>query len=110
MASPFKFFRKHQTELLVVIGLLTMVAFIILPSVLQQLDVIGRSRTTSNVVETQKYGSLSTYDVQRLKERQRVLMSFFNRLVQAYQVKLNEMYQNRDQDKISELTKPIRAT
>ena len=105
MASPFKFFRKHQTELLVVIGLLTMVAFIILPSVLQQLEVIGRSRTSSNVVETQKYGALSTFDVQRLKERQHVLMSFFNRLVQAYQFKLNEMYQTRDQDKMTELYK-----
>ena len=105
MASPFKFFRKHQTELLVVIGLLTMVAFIILPSVLQQLEVIGRARTTSNVVETKKYGALSTYDVQRLKERQRVLMSFFNRLAQAYQLKLNEMYQTRDQDKMTELYK-----
>ena len=105
MASPFKFFRKHQTELLVVIGLLTMVAFIILPSVLQQLEVIGRARTTSNVVETQKYGALSTYDVQRLKDRQRVLMGFFNRLYQAYQLKLTEMYQTRDQDKMTELYK-----
>ena len=96
MASPFKFFRKHQTELLVVIGLLTMVAFIILPSILQQLEVIGRSRTTANVVETKKYGALSTFDVQRLKERQHVLMGFFNRLVQAYQGKLSEMYQKRD--------------
>lgn len=105
MASPFKFFRKHQTELLVVIGLLTMVAFIILPSVLQQLEVVGRARTTSNVVETQKYGALSTLDVQCLKERQHVLMAFFNRLVQAYQLKLNEMYQNRDPDKMTELYK-----
>ncbi|MBR5160677.1 MAG: hypothetical protein IKW80_03550 [Thermoguttaceae bacterium] len=105
MASPFKFFRKHQTELLVVIGLLTMVAFIILPSILQQLEVIGRSRTTANVVETKKYGALSTFDVQRLKERQHVLMGFFNRLVQAYQGKLNELYQNRDQDKMTELYK-----
>ncbi|MBQ2622219.1 MAG: hypothetical protein IJF84_12845 [Thermoguttaceae bacterium] len=103
MASPFKFFRKHQTELLVVIGLLTMVAFIILPSILQQLDVIGRTRSVSNVVETQKYGALSVYDVQRLKDRQRYLMGFFNRLVQAYQLKLNELYQNRDQNKMTEL-------
>ena len=103
MASPFKFFRTHQTQLLVVIGLLTMIAFIILPSVLQQLEVVGRARTTSNVVETQKYGALSTFDVQRLKDRQRVLMSFFNRLAQAYQLKLNEMYQTRDQDKMTEL-------
>ena len=103
MASPFKFFRTHQTQLLVVIGLLTMIAFIILPSVLQQLEVVGRARTTSNVVETQKYGALSTFDVQRLKDRQRVLMSFFNRLAQAYRLKLNEMYQTRDQDKMTEL-------
>lgn len=103
MASPFKFFRKHQTELLVVIGLLTMVAFIILPSVLQQLEVVNRVRTSSNVVETKKYGALSAYDVQRLKERQHVLAGFFNRVIQAYQVKLNELYQNRDQNKIEEL-------
>ena len=103
MASPFKFFRKHQTELLVVIGLLTMVAFIILPSVLQQLEVVNRVRTSTNVVETKKYGSLSAYDVQRLKERQHVLAGFFGRVVQAYQVKLNDLYQSRDQSKMEEL-------
>ena len=103
MASPFKFFRKHQTELLVVIGLLTMVAFIILPSVLQQLEVVNRVRTSTNVVETKKYGSLSAYDVQRLKERQHVLAGFFSRVFQAYQVKLTDLYQNRDQSKMEEL-------
>ena len=105
MASPFKFFRKHQTELLVVIGLLTMVAFIILPSILQQLEVIGRVRTTSNVVETQKYGALSTFDVQRLKERQHVLMRFARQLFEAYRGKIIALSQNRDQDNIMELYK-----
>lgn len=84
MASPFKFFRKHQTELLVVIGILTMIAFIILPSILQQLDVAGRTRQTNTVVETKKYGALSTDALQRLKYRQSILTNFFGGVAQAY--------------------------
>lgn len=105
MASPFKFFRTHQTQLLVVIGILTMIAFIILPSVLQQLEVVGHARTTSNVVETQKYGNLDKVDVQRLKDRQNVLIGFFGRIAQAYQIKLNDMSQERDPEKMEELYK-----
>lgn len=103
MASPFKFFRKHQTQLLVVIGILTMIAFIILPSILQQLDVVGRTRPSSAIVETQKYGSLSTDEVQRLKYNQSILANFFRGIGIAYEAKLNEMIQKRDPSKINEM-------
>ena len=105
MASPFKFFRRHQTQLLVVIGLLTMVAFIILPSVLQQLEVMNHSSVASNVVFTKKYGNLTALDIQHLQSRQYVLMGFVSRVAQAYQTKLREHQSNPQQDKLADFYK-----
>ena len=102
MASPFKFFRKHQTQLLVVIGILTMIAFIILPSILQQLDVAGRIRPASTIVETQKYGSLSTDELRRLKYNQSILANFFQGILKAYsdQLSILQQGQRADFDKV----------
>jgi hypothetical protein len=68
MSSPFKIFRKHQKVLLAVAGLMAMIAFVILPIVLQN---FGMRQGGSNpvVVSTTKYGDLKQSDMQNLRTR-----------------------------------------
>lgn len=68
MSSPFKIFRKHQKVLLVVAGLMAMIAFVILPIVLQNFS-MRRSNTDPVVVTTTKYGNLTRGDIQNLRYR-----------------------------------------
>jgi hypothetical protein len=83
MASPFKIFRKHQKVLLVVAGLMAMIAFVILPIVLQNL---GMSQGGKNpvVATTTKYGDLKESNMKNLRDRHQcvlgVLSSMASRL------------------------------
>ena len=55
MASPFSVFRKNQKVLIVVVGILCMIAFLILPSVMKM---ESRRGSRSEIVVTTKYGKI----------------------------------------------------
>ncbi len=92
MANPLRVFRKHQKWLLAVIGVLTMVSFIILPALLQQLEVGGRQAGNAPVVKTKKYGNLTNMEMMHLREQQRILMQFFTNVYREYQGQINQAY------------------
>ncbi|MCC6126855.1 MAG: hypothetical protein IT426_17970 [Pirellulales bacterium] len=83
MSSPFKIFRKHQKVLLVVAGLMAMIAFVILPIVLENLS-IRQGGANPLVATTTKYGGLKESDMKNLRARHEcvlgVLSSMANRL------------------------------
>ena len=73
MSSPFKIFRKHQKVLLVVAGLMAMIAFVVLPIVLQNFSV-RQGGADPVVVSTTKYGDITQSGMQNLRARhERVL-------------------------------------
>ncbi len=79
MASPFTVFRKHQKVLIATLGLMAMVAFVILPQILQQMGVGGPS--ADPVVVVSKYGDLKESQLERMRHRRQRLISFLERAV-----------------------------
>lgn len=89
MASPFKVFRKNQKILLVIAGLMAMIAFVVLPSVLQSLGTgSGRSQDPL-VVTTTKYGNLTQSGLSNLRARHErtlgILAGIINRVNPRYE-------------------------
>ena len=84
MSSPFKIFRKHQKVLLVVAGLMAMIAFVILPIVLQNFG-LRQGGENPVVATTVKYGDLKQSDMQNLRARHEcvlgVLASMASKLI-----------------------------
>ncbi len=77
MSSPFKIFRKHQKVLLVVAGLLAMIAFVILPIVLQNLG-MRQGGDDPVVVSTTKYGDLTQRSLQNMRFRHECVIGFLS--------------------------------
>jgi hypothetical protein len=80
MSSPFKIFRKHQKLLLAVAGLMAMIAFVILPIVLQN---FGERKANANpvVVSTTKYGDLKQSDMQNLRYRHETVLGVLSKIL-----------------------------
>ncbi len=66
MASPFSIFRKHQRILVAVSGVLLMVAFLVLPPLLDNRSSAG-SKQDPVAAETKLYGNIRESDLQRMR-------------------------------------------
>jgi hypothetical protein len=80
MASPFKVFRKRRKELIVVLTLLAMFAFVVLPIVLQSMRT-GPS-TNTVVVKTSRFGNIDEAELHNMVNAQRTLRGFANQIGQ----------------------------
>jgi len=74
MSNPFKVFRKHQKKSIAALGVLCMVAFTILPVVMQMFDEPGGS--PSSTVVTTRYGEISEGLLGQLLSQRRFVKSF----------------------------------
>lgn len=74
MASPFKYFRKHQKLMLAILGVLAMFGFVILPVIMQGMG----SGTVVNpmVATTQKYGDLAESRLRYLRQQRNLVLQF----------------------------------
>lgn len=80
MASPFAVFRKRQKAMLVLLGVLLMLAFLVVPIVMQLLD--ETSTVRNPLVVSTRYGDVFASDLERLR-RQRQLANAFLSQAQA---------------------------
>ena len=81
MASPFNVFRKHQKVLIATLGLLAMIAFVILPNVLKNIE--GHGPAADPVVVKSKYGDLTESQLQSMRHRRQRMITFLQRAVDA---------------------------
>ena len=80
MASPFRYFRKHQKAFLAVAAVVAMFVFVVGDAIF---GYIGQSRGNSNpntVVADWKGGSLTIQELTNLTQRRYFLSEFLNRL------------------------------
>ncbi|HEV7226405.1 MAG TPA: SurA N-terminal domain-containing protein, partial [Pirellulales bacterium] len=87
MASPFKHFRKHQKAMLAVIGILTMLAFTILPSVMDQMG--GAMSAQDPIVATANGENIRESDMGQMR-RARFLANKF--VAGCFQMALKEQF------------------
>ncbi|MCL2743759.1 MAG: SurA N-terminal domain-containing protein [Planctomycetaceae bacterium] len=79
MASPFSAFRKRQKLWLAILGVGTMVSFIILPAFLQLVSGV-RNTGPVDVARSRQFGTLSEISVMNLSQRRDYLGSFYMQL------------------------------
>lgn len=104
MASPFKWFRKHQKWLIVSLFLMAMIAFVFLSNV-QQYSGGGVSKNPV-VVATTEFGDLRSYDLQALRHQRQLVLKFLGLIRDA--VLRSKLETNRDADQKDKV--PIEAT
>lgn len=75
MRSPFSFFRRHQKVLLAGLGVLAMFGFVILPVIVEGLQV---SRGRNIVVATSRYGTIRESTLAELMRQRGVMLRFLN--------------------------------
>ena len=75
--NPFKWFRKHQTKALAALGVLAMLSFIVVPS-LMQLIPSGGSQANKDIARCREFGPVTEYSLHVLRENRRSLASFYN--------------------------------
>jgi len=75
MASPFSKFRKNQKLMMAILGVLVMVAFLILPTLLEFSQNTG---TTNTDVVSTSYGVLTELDLQNMAKRRDLANKFIN--------------------------------
>jgi len=81
MASPFSVFRKHQAAMIVVFMAMLMVAFVILPPIL---DMMGTGSQGGNpVVFTSRHGTFHEQDMYELIRRRQFANGFMNGVMEA---------------------------
>ena len=80
MASPFRIFRKHQKQMLAILTVLAMFAFVFMG---QKGCDYGMSRGPANpvVVTTSQFGSLRQSDLQNMLALHRAVLNFLERLI-----------------------------
>ena len=67
MASPFKVFRRNQKMAIAVLGVMTMLAFVLLPGIMQNMGSKGGGSVQDPVVvKTAKFGDLHASDLKYL--------------------------------------------
>ena len=82
MSSPFSIFRKHQRVLIAAAGLMAMIAFVFLPSLMRSPE--GRGAAANPVMAvSKKYGQLTRRDVGYLIDQRRVARQFLHQLLLA---------------------------
>ena len=83
MANPFRVFRKKKKVLLAVIGVLTMISFIIIPALMQQMGARGGSGGAHSIaVKTKEFGSLNNLEMNKLYEQHRIMSRFLQTMAQ----------------------------
>ncbi|MDR1383026.1 MAG: SurA N-terminal domain-containing protein [Planctomycetaceae bacterium] len=83
MASPFKYFRKHQKQAFVGLGVMAMISFIVLPVLLQYL---GSGSTASVTFATSTLGNIGQQELYALNHRRQALANFYQTLgLEMYQ-------------------------
>ncbi len=75
MRSPFTFFRRHQKVLLAGLGVLAMFGFVILPVIVEGLQV---SPARNIVVATSRYGTIRESTLAELMRQRGVMLRFLN--------------------------------
>jgi hypothetical protein len=81
MASPFRIFRKHQKQMIAVLGVMTMFAFVFLGQKGCDISLLGRNSTDPVVASTTQYGNLRNSDLQVMINLHRHVLGFMERLV-----------------------------
>jgi len=105
MASPFSIFRKYQATLLAVFGVALMVAFVVLPAVIQLQQSPGGRGYTGDAVVTWTGGEMTEADLSGIMQRRQVLGEFLLRLQEAAQAKQggDEMNLRRESEVLQQL-------
>ena len=80
MASPFSFFRKHQGVMLAVFGVALMIAFVVLPPLLQMMEYTGGGGNQRDVVVTWTGGGLTRDEIAGRLATRRSLLDFLNQI------------------------------
>ncbi len=81
MASPFSLFRRHQGILLAVFGVALMVAFVVLPAVIQMQGAGGgRGGYNTDTVLVWSGGEVTQSDVNNIRQRRRHVFDFVRNL------------------------------
>ncbi|MFV1965014.1 MAG: hypothetical protein ACC628_06295 [Pirellulaceae bacterium] len=81
MASPLSIFRKYQTALLVVFGVMLMVSFVVAPSVLEWQRSRGGGGTENAVVVSWSGGELRESDFMSLRRNRAMVAGFLDGIV-----------------------------
>ena len=84
MPSPFKIFRKREKLMIAVLGLLAMIAFVVLPIIMQNMG--SRQRSNPRVVTTTQYGDIHEFQLHRIRQNRQILLGFLRQLQQAVMV------------------------
>lgn len=74
--NPFKVFRKNQKLWLAILGVGTIIAFIIIPALMQLFSGYGGAGP-SDVAKTRKFGTVNELTVQALSQNRRSLGAFY---------------------------------
>ena len=74
MASPFSIFRKNQKVMIAVLGVMCMLAFVVLPSVMQMMQTGGGGG--EQVVLTTKYGSINEAELRGMRQSREITNRF----------------------------------
>ncbi|MDR1493488.1 MAG: hypothetical protein LBT05_12305 [Planctomycetaceae bacterium] len=77
MASPFKYFRKHQKQAFVGLGVMAMISFIVLPALLHYL---GSGSVANVTFATSKFGSIGQQELEAFNHRRQALANFYQTL------------------------------
>ena len=81
MASPFRIFRKHQKQMIAILGVLTMFAFVFLGQKGCDMGLSGRGPADPIVVTTTEFGDLRQHDLQNMIFLHRSVLGFLERLL-----------------------------
>ncbi|MDR1958429.1 MAG: hypothetical protein LBQ54_05225, partial [Planctomycetaceae bacterium] len=76
MANPFKAFRKYQKSAFVALGIVTMLAFIVIPILMQWENAVLQSRDVT--LATSQYGKIQYRSIQNLRDEIQVLTRFYS--------------------------------
>ncbi len=89
MSSPFAAFRKNQKMMMAILGVMVMIAFLILPPLL---DYGRQAGVVDDVVVTTRYGALKDSDLYKLAERRRLANQFIYNAMLKANLRPYEMY------------------
>ncbi len=82
MASPFRFFRRHQTWFYVILGVLLMFAFVVLPPVADYLSRNPSGQAKDPTIVRWKYGEITRSELARRMRAEYVIQDFQQELFQ----------------------------
>ena len=80
--NPFKWFRKHQKVALATLGVLAMLSFIVVPS-LMQLIPGGSTQARKDIARCREFGTVNDYSVYALQQNRDRLINFYTVLYRS---------------------------